>query len=55
MTKKQKNCINRLLKRKKAFAKYVQRCLESQEEGVIILGIVSDSGEFEWLRKYENE
>jgi len=55
MTKKQKKCINDLLKRKKAFDRYVKRCLESQEEGVIILGIVSDSGEFEWLRKYENE
>lgn len=54
MTKKQKNCINNLLKRKKAFDRYVKECLEKQTEDMTIISIVSYNGEFEWWVK-ENE
>lgn len=54
MTKKQKKCVNDLLKRKKDFDRYVKRCLASKTEDMIIISIVSSNGEFEWWRK-ENE
>ena len=56
MRKKQKNCINNLLKRKRAFVRFVKLFLERAEaQGLIIMAIVSYNGEFEWLGKYEDE
>ena len=54
MTKKQKNCINNLLERKKAFDRYVKECLAKQTEDKTLIAIVSDNGEFEWWVK-DNE
>lgn len=54
MTKKQKKAINDLMRRKIAFDRYVEQCLENKTEDMIIFLIVSSNGEFKWWGR-ENE